>query len=167
MKRTRTALSTLALVLIVLMVTAWIPEFSPARTRASVVARGLASAPAATPAAQTLSRSASASASSPQAAILFPLARDAEVVPFSGASGATAFNTALSFEEVRAFYREALAREGGVERENLTLAGSGDGAWFSMVFDQWKPGQGQSVVIQGTLLSPGKHVISLRLETVP
>jgi hypothetical protein len=87
-------------------------------------------------------------------------------VPFSDTRGTTAFYTSLSFDEIMAFYRESLAENGAVERDTLTLVDTEKASWFSMVFDEWEPGQGLSVVIQGVMLDADRNVISIRLERV-
>jgi hypothetical protein len=176
MKRTILAVTSVALFLVLLIGGARAAEPDSYPTFYTTAALKPAATPTITDAAapETLSRSATlapaaqaTSTTGPtalQARTAFPLPPNSEVVPFSNARGTTAYHTSRSFEEVMTFYRDALAKDGAVEREVLTLMDTEGQAWFSMVFDQWKPGQGLSVVIQGVMLSPGKNVISIRLE---
>jgi hypothetical protein len=97
----------------------------------------------------------------------FPLMDDATLVPLSDTRGTTSYQTAYSLEEVMAFYRAELALKGATERQDITKQSEGDRGTFRMVFDDWEPANGASVVVEGATVNADLRVITLRLETNP
>ena len=92
----------------------------------------------------------------------FPLPDDVQNFMLNpGSDSGINFQTAMSLEEVVAFYRGEFTAQGLVERQLLTVV---EESVFSMVFDGAP--NGKAVVIQGVVLGPDQTNVNIRYEDV-
>jgi hypothetical protein len=73
----------------------------------------------------------------------------------------TIFTTAMSIDEVMAFYRDELGNQGLTERELLTVTSEGT---FSFVFDGHE--SGKAVVVQGVDMGNGTTTVTITLQDI-